>query len=808
MKKVIVFSLGAVGLVVLLLVVGCLPGAQFGAPGVTGIRGKVAMPGNNCYTLSCASPQVSEGNVPAPQAKVRLEGEGGQVLETQTDDCGNYEVSGASDSCYVLYADVPGGTARVKKGIILESGKTNDAGEANYYTTAQVIVYEVAKQLYPGLVKCSDIPNFDLTRYPEFVEAVKRVLARCEDAQKDGFVLQWARRIAAAYFGAPGGGGAVVGGGGAPAGGGGGGTAPATTTTITASKTATFTPNSVSGTITVNNTGTVATTGLTIVDQLQKWDGTMWVDVDSITISVTSQIPAGGSATFDYSFTNLTFEPGVKYRNKAVVSITNGNSVTVYAPEEGAVPVEPQPAIKIEKTGPDFVPAGETAEYHITVTNTGNVPLTNVRVDDNCGGVSKEYTYTGTLAPGGVWGFDVECTPTWEGPAQVVTNTATASGKYGDTTVSDTDSANLYAFILRKQVQCGDNAAAQATVRDVPACDPPSTSTEFSFTVKKGNTQVGTFTITGAGEAKFFLGEGTYTIIEDPVPEGWSTQYSDGSITVTTGSGNWYGDWTITNTYTGGSGGGGGTVCVPATITDFNVTASCSCPEALSTDFQSTCSTCKKPPAPTPTPTPPCKTCTIEITNVQASGSPTLEYRYSYRKKISQTSWTDWTSSDWTTAASYQFVDIEECESRTYEVRVEVQNTCTTLPATLTEQITLGGECCCYFKLINTDQHPIRAVWHKEGGKWKVLLDGWVDDNVCNDSIEVKAELYLGNENQHKTDKKTASGRNFAIEALKIDSGIESDNPPSGNYKVKITLKNLDDSSCQEKVYWVDVTSS
>jgi hypothetical protein len=83
--------------------------------------------------------------------------------------------------------------------------------------------------------------------------------------------------------------------------------------------------------------------------------------------------------------------------------------------------------------------------------------------------------------------------------------------------------------------------------------------------VKKGNTQVGTFTITGAEEAKFFLGEGTYTIIEDPVPEGWSPQYP-GGIPVTTGSGNWYGDWTITNTYTGGSGGGGGTVPATGTV--------------------------------------------------------------------------------------------------------------------------------------------------------------------------------------------------------------------------------------------------
>jgi PKD repeat protein len=201
MKKVILLSLGAVGLVVLLLVVGCLPGAQFGAPGVTGIRGKVAMPGNNCYTLSCASPQVSEGNVPAPQAKVRLEGEGGQVLETQTDDCGNYEVSGASDSCYVLYADVPGGTARVKKGIIVESGKTNDAGEANYYTTAQVIIYETIRKMYPeAAIKCSDIPEIKPPQ--DFVDAVRMALAGCRDAQTDRQVMKLAAQIVSNCFGA------------------------------------------------------------------------------------------------------------------------------------------------------------------------------------------------------------------------------------------------------------------------------------------------------------------------------------------------------------------------------------------------------------------------------------------------------------------------------------------------------------------------------------------------------------------------------------------------------------------------------
>lgn len=225
MRKSLVFVFLSAGIFVLLAVLsGCFQGAQFGAPGVTKIAGKVAMPENNCYTLSCTSPQVSEGNVPVPQARVRLEGEGGQVLEAQTDDCGNYEVSGATDSCYILYADVPGGTARVKKGIYpVTSGGITNAGEANYYTTAQVIIYEVAREIYGDLVKCSDIPGFDLTRYPQFVEAVKRALERCQDAQKDQNIRNLARNIAQAYFGAPAGGGGGAAGGGGTAGGGGAG---------------------------------------------------------------------------------------------------------------------------------------------------------------------------------------------------------------------------------------------------------------------------------------------------------------------------------------------------------------------------------------------------------------------------------------------------------------------------------------------------------------------------------------------------------------------------------------------------------
>ncbi len=193
----------------LLFLAGCMQqGAQFGAPGGVSIQGKVAVPDADCVVSSCTNPQVSSGSEPAPEAKVSLMGENGNNLVTYTNQCGEYEVSGAQDSCYILYAKVKE-NMWVKQGIIPE-GSSYNAGEANAYTTAQVIIYEVAKQLYPGQVKCSDIPGFVPT--PELVQAVENVLKECRDAQQDATVSRLASGIVRNLFGAPGGGGVPGGG--------------------------------------------------------------------------------------------------------------------------------------------------------------------------------------------------------------------------------------------------------------------------------------------------------------------------------------------------------------------------------------------------------------------------------------------------------------------------------------------------------------------------------------------------------------------------------------------------------------------
>ncbi|MCS7242921.1 hypothetical protein [Candidatus Caldatribacterium sp.] len=191
-------------LVGMFLLSGCFAPAQFGSPGRAIVRGTVTLPEENrCFGVLCSQSQVFGDHVPVPQAQVILYGENGGLLFTQTDICGAYEIAGARSTCYILYAQVPGGSARVKKGFTLASGGVNDVGEVNVYTTAQVIIYEVAVEMYgKGVVRCSDIPNFIPT--PALLEAVRSALVFCRDPQKDCTVLILAS-IATSYFGASGG---------------------------------------------------------------------------------------------------------------------------------------------------------------------------------------------------------------------------------------------------------------------------------------------------------------------------------------------------------------------------------------------------------------------------------------------------------------------------------------------------------------------------------------------------------------------------------------------------------------------------
>jgi hypothetical protein len=180
---------------------GCIGGGQFGAPSADStvtIKGVVVAPDNDCFTDACSNPSIVEGE-PLPNADIILQGDT-HTLTGKTDCAGNYQISGLTDEGYILYANR--GEVWIKKAL---SPVTGDGGEANYITTAQVILWEVIENTNPGAIAIKDIPTaipFDAIPQ-EFIDAVKAALADCRDAQQDPTCLALAKNIAVANFGAP-----------------------------------------------------------------------------------------------------------------------------------------------------------------------------------------------------------------------------------------------------------------------------------------------------------------------------------------------------------------------------------------------------------------------------------------------------------------------------------------------------------------------------------------------------------------------------------------------------------------------------
>ncbi|HXL02837.1 MAG TPA: hypothetical protein PK016_06975, partial [Candidatus Atribacteria bacterium] len=224
----------------LAIMTGCTVSPQFGAPETTGatITGRVATP-ESCFSDACDNSSITDGK-PLPAATALFYGgDSGQLkIQGETECDGSFGVSAGGEGSYVLYTvrEYPEGSSKyvvVKKGINSSSG---DVGEANAYTTSQVIIWERANVLYgenftpfdaswyaqhnwgwsfdPAklVLPVSDIPNLEPTA--QLYNAVEKALSECRDPQGDNKVIFFANQIADATFGAPGGGGAGGGGGG------------------------------------------------------------------------------------------------------------------------------------------------------------------------------------------------------------------------------------------------------------------------------------------------------------------------------------------------------------------------------------------------------------------------------------------------------------------------------------------------------------------------------------------------------------------------------------------------------------------
>jgi uncharacterized repeat protein (TIGR01451 family) len=197
--------------------------------------------------------------------------------------------------------------------------------------------------------------------------------------------------------------------------------------TILIGQTATFT-------ITVTNDGNSTLTNVVVTDALAPGCARTSADIPGL-----ASMAPGATITYTCTLANVT----ASFTNIAIATGTPPVGPPVSAQDTAAVTaVAPatHPAITIVKNPKSqTVTRGGTATFTITVTNTGDVALTNVTVSDP---LSPNCNRTiGTLAPGASTSY----TCTRANVTANFTNVAVASGTAGGTTVTAQDTAPVTA---------------------------------------------------------------------------------------------------------------------------------------------------------------------------------------------------------------------------------------------------------------------------------------------------------------------------------------------------------------------------
>ncbi|MHC4258191.1 MAG: DUF7507 domain-containing protein, partial [Planctomycetota bacterium] len=265
-------------------------------------------------------------------------------------------------------------------------------------------------------------------------------------------------------------------------------------------------------TIIVTNTGSVDLTDVAVTDPLAP-------DCNNLI----GDLAAGESVVYDCTVTNVT----EGFTNTACVEGTTPDQTTVTDCNDGDVVVvvvecPAVPAIDIQKT-PDLqtVESGANAEFTITVTNTGNVDLTDVIVSDpwalGCNNL------IGDLAAGASVVYDCNILNVTEG----FTNIACVAGTAGQTTVTSCDDADVVVVavpgidILKKPdsqvlADCnnliGDLAAGESFVYD---CTVTNVTEDFTNTA----------TVTGTVNGSEVSDSDTAEVVLDGCSEGCTPGY-------------------------------------------------------------------------------------------------------------------------------------------------------------------------------------------------------------------------------------------------------------------------------------------
>ncbi len=303
--------------------------------------------------------------------------------------------------------------------------------------------------------------------------------------------------------------------------------APALSLTKTVSPgTVTKAGDTVTYTFTVKNTGNVTVHGIDIAETAFSGSGAL----SPITCLATTLAPnATTTCTATYTITQADMNAGTVTNTAHAAGLAPDGSAVTSPSSSTTVTATQAPALSLVKSasGPPSFNAGQVITYTFEVTNTGNVTVHGIAIDETA------FTGTGTLSP-------ITCTATTLAPGQQTTCTATYT-----LTVADIDRGEVTntAHAAGTAPGGGTVTSPPSTV-SIPQVQSPAlgiTKTASPATVTAAGTTVTySFTVTNTGNVTVhgitivetaFSGTGTVSAITCPV-----TTLAPGEHTICTAS--------------------------------------------------------------------------------------------------------------------------------------------------------------------------------------------------------------------------------------------------------------------------------
>ncbi|MGI5502806.1 DUF7507 domain-containing protein [Lentzea sp. CA-135723] len=270
--------------------------------------------------------------------------------------------------------------------------------------------------------------------------------------------------------------------------------------------------DTVTYTIKVTNTGQTVQTGASFTDDLtQVLDDARYNDDAQATVGAVTlvwprlewkgDLPIGGTATITYTVTVKDPNPGDKKLNNKITSDTPGNNCPPGSKDPSCSTETPGRELTIEKKADrQAANPGDTVTYTLTITNTGQVPLTGEKVTDDLSGVLDDATWvSGQATPGTV--ALVAPTLTWTGDLAIgATATVTYVVRVNDPIKGDHELVNRVSSEVPGNCPPGSTDPKCSTTTPLPGMEIVKTVDRKS--ANPGDTVTYTVTVRNTGQTE------------------------------------------------------------------------------------------------------------------------------------------------------------------------------------------------------------------------------------------------------------------------------------------------------------------